>query len=265
MDGEQTEYRINPMIRYLPCTIAVFAITACDSSERREVGQSDPKPRIASLPSLFESDEHWEATFGSRDGSNFGMDSDSTLRFGADGRVELIEAGVSVRRYHGIHRTDEAGVIHCEFARYHAEWPPMILRKSGEKISLHRADGSTAISIGDRGASFESSEMKPFWPFALIDRRLSQPEEPTETCLCCNYVSLPFIGGAPNVCKVCFWENNPAESIDPDRPDPMNGDLTLKQARENFSETGVSDPTLKKFVLSPDDRSKLRIADGKPK
>ncbi|GLW95403.1 CPCC family cysteine-rich protein [Actinokineospora globicatena] len=59
-------------------------------------------------------------------------------------------------------------------------------------------------------------------------------------CPCCGYLTLGERGGG-QICAVCFWEDDGQDVHDADevRGGP-NGDLSLTQARRNFTDLGAS-------------------------
>lgn len=70
------------------------------------------------------------------------------------------------------------------------------------------------------------------------------------TCPCCGYKSLD----SPRdyeICHLCFWEDGPLESGDPDFAGGANGDLTLREAQKNFILYGACDEGSVRFVRQP--------------
>ncbi len=62
-------------------------------------------------------------------------------------------------------------------------------------------------------------------------------------CPCCGFKTLPEIA-ADEICQVCWWHDDGQTDHDADevRGGP-NADLSLTQARLNFIEHGIFDPT----------------------
>jgi len=70
-------------------------------------------------------------------------------------------------------------------------------------------------------------------------------------CPCCGYRTLETVG-ALALCPVCWWEDDGQE--DGDAEDvrlTVNGQLSLKQAREHFSQCGASHPRFLPYVRKP--------------
>ena len=70
-------------------------------------------------------------------------------------------------------------------------------------------------------------------------------------CPCCGYRTLDERGG-DDICPVCFWEDDGQDDHDADvvRGGP-NHDLSLSQARQNFSRIGASSERRLKHVRKP--------------
>ena len=52
---------------------------------------------------------------------------------------------------------------------YRGDWPEMKLAKEGERIRLYARSGDAGFVFGGRSGGVETSDMKPFWPFALVE------------------------------------------------------------------------------------------------
>lgn len=75
--------------------------------------------------------------------------------------------------------------------------------------------------------------------------------EPRYPCPCCGYLTLPKSPpGTYQICEVCFWEDDGVQFDDPDYEGGANK-LSLRQARANFREFGVSELRLKTNVRPP--------------
>ena len=59
-----------------------------------------------------------------------------------------------------------------------------------------------------------------------------------KTCPCCGYRTLDK-NMLFNVCEICFWEDDPIQSLDPDYKGGANGDITLREAQQNFQTCGA--------------------------
>jgi hypothetical protein len=70
-------------------------------------------------------------------------------------------------------------------------------------------------------------------------------------CPCCGYLTLPEPpAGTYEICEVCFWEDDGVQFDDPDYEGGANR-VSLRQARDNFCQLGVSEARLKPNVRSP--------------
>jgi Cysteine-rich CPCC len=70
-------------------------------------------------------------------------------------------------------------------------------------------------------------------------------------CHCCGYLTLDQAPtGTYDICKVCFWEDDPVQSEDPSYPGGANG-VSLEEARANFRRLGVSEGRFQKHVRPP--------------
>ncbi len=63
--------------------------------------------------------------------------------------------------------------------------------------------------------------------------------------------------GAFNICPVCFWEDDPAQSIYPDLEYGANA-VTLNEAKQNFKAFRVSDKKFITFVREPREEEKSK-------
>ena len=84
----------------------------------------------------------------------------------------------------------------------------------------------------------------------ILDLGYSAPVEGEievlEICPCCGFRTLTERGGY-EICKVCLWEDD--GSYDPDRLSVPNR-MTLREARENFSQLGAMSEKAVANVLS---------------
>ena len=69
-------------------------------------------------------------------------------------------------------------------------------------------------------------------------------------CPCCGYYTLFSEPGSYETCNVCFWEDDPAQAVNPDLYPGSNG-VSLKEARKNFKIYGAITEYCKKFVRPP--------------
>lgn len=68
-------------------------------------------------------------------------------------------------------------------------------------------------------------------------------------CPCCGYYTLSS-KGEYDICKVCFWEDDPIQS---DNPLYFGGanDLSLLQSQENYKKFGAVEERFVKYVRKP--------------
>lgn len=70
------------------------------------------------------------------------------------------------------------------------------------------------------------------------------------TCACCGYQTLNDWPGSYEICKVCFWEDDPVQLLDPGYTGGANPP-SLMMCQENFAKTGVSEDRFKGNVRPP--------------
>jgi hypothetical protein len=63
-------------------------------------------------------------------------------------------------------------------------------------------------------------------------------------CPCCDNSTLSEIGNY-DICRICFWEDDPVQRSDPDYEGGANTP-SLRQARKNFLEFGYCDEDAKR-------------------
>jgi len=117
-----------------------------------------------------------ELCFISRDGKLYGMDSDSKIVLTTNHLVKVIEYGFVVEKYTGQYAIDTNGVISLTLERYRSSWPKMALWASGPNYYLHPLSGRSGFTMGDRAGATQTSHMKPFWPFKLVERNSTDSE-----------------------------------------------------------------------------------------
>lgn len=110
-----------------------------------------------------------KVVFHSRDGMLYGMDSDSVISLEKDNRVIVGEYGYTYQGYRGNYSVSDHGVIKITLEGYRGKWPYMKMAANEKIIRLYEVDGDSSIVFGGRSGSFETSDMKPFWPFRLVD------------------------------------------------------------------------------------------------
>ena len=99
--------------------------------------------------------------------------------------------------------------------------------------------------------------------FAFIERRRSNllfarhrqsnvvTAENRFRCPCCGYKTLKA-PGALGLCPVCWWEDDGQDDDDADVVRlTVNGQLSLREARNSFAACGASDPRFLPYVRKP--------------
>jgi hypothetical protein len=70
------------------------------------------------------------------------------------------------------------------------------------------------------------------------------------TCPCCGYRTLDEPPGSYGICKVCFWEDDGAQRLDPACPGGANKP-SLMECQENFRRTGACEERFVGVVRPP--------------
>jgi hypothetical protein len=109
------------------------------------------------------------AVFRSRDGKFYGMDSDSVVSLEKDNTAVVGECGYAYQGYRGTYAVAADGVISISLKGYRGNWPDMKIAKEGDLIRLFSADGNGNFVFGGRAGGVETEDMKPFWPFRLVE------------------------------------------------------------------------------------------------
>lgn len=82
-------------------------------------------------------------------------------------------------------------------------------------------------------------------------------------CPCCDFFSLQ--GDDYEICKICYWENDGLNLNELDIESGANQNITLREARENFSKFGACHKGARKFVCSLDKRKQFKFKKRKIK
>ena len=76
-------------------------------------------------------------------------------------------------------------------------------------------------------------------------------------CPCCGFYTLSEEPGTWEICKVCFWEDDPIQRENETFAGGANC-VNLMQARENYIEFGACEVRYKQCVRPPADYEKSR-------
>lgn len=155
----------------LVCALAVPSAADPDASEK--AAESPPiaflsKAEVSKLIA-DRSAAGKTCVFGSRDGKSYGMDSDSKISLQSEGKAIVGEAGYSYQGYLGSYELEGDGTIVITLKGYRGKWPEMKMAKAGDTVRLFAKDGDNGFVFGGRGGAVETEEMKPFWPFRLME------------------------------------------------------------------------------------------------
>lgn len=82
-------------------------------------------------------------------------------------------------------------------------------------------------------------------------------------CLCCGHLTLhQKPPGSYEVCPVCYWEDDPAQGLDPELSGGANT-VNLRSARANYRQVGAVEQRFRESVRSPrPDELPLPMSDG---
>jgi len=78
-----------------------------------------------------------------------------------------------------------------------------------------------------------------------------------KTCPCCGYKTIDK-NVLFNICEICYWEDDPIQSLHPDLREGANENLSLREAQMNFVAIGACDPDCLSSVRKP---TKLDVKD----
>jgi hypothetical protein len=81
-------------------------------------------------------------------------------------------------------------------------------------------------------------------------RRRERLRDGKRPCPCCGHLTLEFDPGDYEICPVCYWEDDPVQSNDPDFK-PGANKVSLNEARANYRAVGVSELEYKDNVRPP--------------
>lgn len=70
------------------------------------------------------------------------------------------------------------------------------------------------------------------------------------TCPCCGYRSLPQLPGSYEICKVCFWQDDPVQLLDPSFRGGANRS-SFMDSQANYQRIGASEDCFVGNVRAP--------------
>ncbi|WP_373413098.1 CPCC family cysteine-rich protein [Brevibacillus laterosporus] len=76
--------------------------------------------------------------------------------------------------------------------------------------------------------------------------------EMKKTCPCCRYITLK--SELHDICEICFWQDDPNFWERPDEVGGANGDLSLRQAQQNYLSYGACEECCVDVVRPPNER-----------
>ncbi len=79
-------------------------------------------------------------------------------------------------------------------------------------------------------------------------------------CPCCGYITLTEPSGSYDICPVCFWEDDPYQSENPDYEGGANR-VSLNQCKVNFRRLGACEEEMMPYVRKPLDSELESRAD----
>jgi hypothetical protein len=124
----------------------------------------------------------------------------------------------------------------CGLGRYEPATETVLLRERSEAMRL----------IG--GVADWLVEIWSGWRWERRRReRLGEGKRP---CPCCGHLTLEFDPGDYEICPVCYWEDDPVQSNDPDFK-PGANKVTLNEGRANYRAVGASELEYKDSVRPP--------------
>lgn len=81
-------------------------------------------------------------------------------------------------------------------------------------------------------------------------------------CPCCGFFTLDEIEPKYDICPVCFWENDPTQSKDPELSGGANS-VCLLEGRENYKKYGACEVRLMTKTRAPKLEEMFREHKGK--
>lgn len=87
--------------------------------------------------------------------------------------------------------------------------------------------------------------------FKFIKRKTEKSKALKYSCPCCGYYTFTKKSvGNYDICPVCYWEDDPFQTENPDLEGMANG-ISLNQARENYKKFGACEERHIKSVRPP--------------
>ena len=101
-------------------------------------------------------------------------------------------------------------------------------------------DEYNATGVEDDGTEIVEWGHTPEGAVAAAERALAYSREPHVPCPCCGKGQVHE--GGHDICKVCWWHDDPSVWGMPDKPSGANVGNTLNQAKANVAAYGYCDP-----------------------
>ena len=151
------------MLRITALLLFVCVLPACTTPRSAPPTQAGHLSRAEVLSHI--SAQPTGATFVSRNGHMYGMDSDANITLSKNNQVEATEFGYTVQTYTGTYSVDASGTIHVLLRHYPAKWPSMYLYKDRRGAVLYPTDQNPSFRMGGRAGAVEMPGMSSYWPF----------------------------------------------------------------------------------------------------
>ena len=128
---------------------------------------------------------------------------------------------------------------------YYQDVNPELKPTNRESYNLYYADKYSADKIEQAISKLDDKEVKELVDFQLIQANGKF------YCPCCGYNTFTEPPtGTYNICKICFWEDDPIQFGDPNYEGGANR-VSLIQGQKNFEKYGACEKDMVKNVTRP--------------